>query len=414
MSAEKTMQDAPPVDMMRWDAAVQAVSDWLIAQALGHVRLDSLFGELGERLVDAGVPLFRCHLAMSTLHPMFDAMGIVWRRGEGTQVTRFRRGSADREDWLKSPSFHMVENRVTELRARLDDVKERSRFPLWEELAGQGATDYLGMVTTFAEDPEALVRRDGMITSWTTDRAGGFDDQHVRILKHVQPRLGVAVKIATREQTAINVVSAYLGPHAGRRVLDGQIGLGDVETIPAVIWFSDLRDSTALADRLNADAFLDVLNEYFECAAGSVLDHGGEVLRFIGDAVLAIFPISGPGGPERAARMALAASRDASARMAAVNARRATEGADAIAFGIGLHFGELLFGNIGVPERIEFSVIGRAANEASRLEGLTKSLGRTLVVSTAFARLVALEWESLGRHRLAGVSEESEVFAPPP
>jgi adenylate cyclase len=112
--------------------------------------------------------------------------------------------------------------------------------------------------------------------------------------------------------------------------------------------------------------------------------------------------------------MALAASRDASARMAAVNARRATEGADAIAFGIGLHFGELLFGNIGVPERIEFSVIGRAANEASRLEGLTKSLGRTLVVSTAFARLVALEWESLGRHRLAGVSEESEVFAPPP
>ncbi len=215
MSAEKTMQDAPPVDMMRWDAAVQAVSDWLIAQALGHVRLDSLFGELGERLVDAGVPLFRCHLAMSTLHPMFDAMGIVWRRGEGTQVTRFRRGSADREDWLKSPSFHMVENRVTELRARLDDVKERSRFPLWEELAGQGATDYLGMVTTFAEDPEALVRRDGMITSWTTDRAGGFDDQHVRILKHVQPRLGVAVKIATREQTAINVVSAYLGPHAG-------------------------------------------------------------------------------------------------------------------------------------------------------------------------------------------------------
>ena len=253
--------------------------------------------------LDQGTP-FLCHLATRTLHPMFDAMGIVWRRGGGTQVTRFRRGSADREDRLKSPSLHMVENRVPELRARLDDAKERLRFPLWEELAGQGATDCLGMVAAFAEDPEALVRRDGMITSWTTDRAGGFDDHHVQILEHVQPRIGVAVKIATREQTAINVVSAYLGPHASRRVLEGQIGLGDVETIPAVIWFLDVRDLTALADRLGADAFLDILNKYFECAAGLVLDHGGEVLRFIGDAALAIFTISGPGGPERAARMA--------------------------------------------------------------------------------------------------------------
>jgi adenylate cyclase len=414
MSAEKTTQDSPTVDMMRSGAAVQGVSDWLIAQALGHIRLDSLFGELGERLVDAGVPVMRGLLAMSTLHPMFEATSFSWLRDGGAEITHFRRGASVEEVWQRRPPAYMMKNDMAELRARLDDAKEHSRFPLWEELADQGATDYLAFVTPFTDVLGAASRRDGMITSWATDRPGGFAEHHVQALKRLQLRLGVAVKIATREQTAINVVSAYLGPHAGRRVLKGQIGLGDVETIPAVIWFSDLRDSTAISERLDADAFLDVLNDYFECAAGSVLDHGGEVLRFIGGAVLAIFSIEGPGGPERAARMALAASRDASARMAAVNARRAADGADAIAFGVGLHFGELLFGNIGVPERIEFSVIGRAANEASRLEGLTKSLERSLVVSAAFARLVPLEWENLGRHRLAGVSEESEVFAPPP
>ena len=414
MSADKTTRKAPPVDKKGWDAAVQAISDWLIAEALGRIRLDSLFGELGDRLVAAGVPALRGHLSMRTLHPMFEATAIVWLRGGGTEITQFRRGLSAEDVWRRSPLAYMFENDLDELRARLDDAKARSRFPLWEELALQGATEYLALVTPFAGAPGAALRRDGMITSWTTDRPGGFAEHHVQGLKRLQSRLGVAVKIAIREQTAINVVSAYLGPHAGRRVLEGQIGLGDVETIPAVIWFSDLRDSTALSERLGADAFLDVLNEYFACAAGSVLDHGGEVLRFIGDAVLAIFSISGPGGPERAARMALAAARDASARMVTVNARRAANGADAIALGVGLHFGELLFGNIGVPERIEFSVIGRAANEASRLEGLTKPLGRTLVVSAAFARLVPLEWESLGRHQLAGLSERSEVFAPPP
>ena len=179
------------------------------------------------------------------------------------------------------------------------------------------------------------------------------------------------------------------------------------------IWYSDLRGSTPLAEGLSGPKFLALLNGYFECTAGAVLDHGGEVLRYIGDAVLAIFQVDGPGGDARAARMALAAAQDAQVRLARLNRSRADGGEDPIDFGLALHVGEVMFGNVGVPERIDFTVIGPAVNEVARLEGLTKTLGRRIVVSNAFSRLLPLDWEALGETTLRGVGSGRRVYAPP-
>ncbi|MDP6572667.1 MAG: adenylate/guanylate cyclase domain-containing protein [Rhodospirillales bacterium] len=413
MAKTKTPPAAPSRPAEDWDAAMQSVSDWLIGQALKDTAIEDLFTGLCERLLEAGLPLWRAHVALSTLHPMFIAKGRTWRRDGGLTSASFRRGDPERENWLKSPLHHLVQADLGELRRRLEGANAELDFPVLEEFRSEGATDYLAFVTPFSERPDALARRDGMATSWTTDQAGGFTDGHVATLRRLEPRLGATIKMRVREETAVNVVSAYLGTSAGKRVLDGHIQRGDAETLNAAIWYSDLRGSTAMADGMPPAEFLGVLNAYFECTAGAVLDHGGEVLRFIGDAVLAIFPIDGPGGGERAARMAIAAATDAEGRMARVNAERAEGGEHGLEFGLGLHVGELMFGNIGVPERVEFSVIGPAANEVARLEDLTKELDRRVVMSAAFARLLPRECESLGRHRLRGVSAEQEVFAPP-
>ena len=196
---------------------------------------------------------------------------------------------------------------------------------------------------------------------------------------------------------------------AGRQVLNGQIRRGDGEMAHAVIWYSDMRDSTRLGDSLTAKEFLKTVNSYFECTAGAVLANGGEVLRFIGDAVLAIFPIR-DGDPRLACELAMAAVNDAEARLRSLNEERAQDGLEGLDYGLGLHVGDVMFGNIGVTERLEFSVIGAAANEVARIESLTKTLGRRTLASSEFARCVPHYWENAGEHTLKGVATPIKVL----
>ena len=397
----------------RRNQGYQAISDWLIEGALGDIGLDGLFEGFCERLATV-IPLSRAQLGMRTLHPLLEGVTLRWTSGAGSVRTSRPHGSGAQAGWQEGPLRVLVEEGLWEKRYRLESTEDFDKYPLLVELRDAGMTDYIALMTSFAASSTARECDDGMITSWATDRPGGFRDDDIATLKRLLLRFGVGAKIAHREQTADNVVSAYLGTYAGRRVLDGKIKLGDGDSISAVIWYSDLRHSTDMADHLPSDAFLSTLNTYFKCTAGAVLDHGGEVLRFIGDAVLAIFSIDSPGESERAARVALAAARDAESRMAQVNASRSERGELPLGFGLGLHVGDVMFGNIGVPERIEFSVIGPAADEVSRLEELTKAVKCTVVVSSAFTGLLPLDWQSLGRHKLRGVSKEQEVFAPPP
>lgn len=395
---------------------IDVVAEWLVSAALDTSTPDQLLEGCCLRLNAAGVPVWRVSLGFRTLHPLFASISHTWRRGMGIETEGHQHGTTDgSEEWRHSPFYQILMTGVPFIRRHLTGPEALLDFPILDDLAEAGATDYLALAVEFgAVGGSEQERGDGIIVSWTTDRPGGYTENDIRSLIRIQKRLALACKVSIREQITTNILTTYLGPDAGRRVLHGQIRRGDGETTHAVIWFSDLRDSTPMADSMPPKEYLAAVNQYFECTAGAVLAEGGEVLRFVGDAVLAIFPIHGGKRGERAAcRKALAAVGKARSWLAAVNADRVADGARPLAFGIGLHIGDVMFGNIGVPERLEFSVIGPAANEAARLETLTKTLKQSVLVSGEFADNLDIAWRPLGEHNLRGVGAPLEVFAPP-
>jgi adenylate cyclase len=248
--------------------------------------------------------------------------------------------------------------------------------------------------------------------SLTTRRPGGFIDHDIAEIQRLLHPFALIMENFNGRDLAKTLLETYLGRISGAKVLDGQIKRGDGEELDAVIWFSDLRDSTPLSRTLGERRFLELLNDYFESTAGAVLEHGGEVLRFIGDASLAVFPTAGE--PPRAACLrAVAAARSARTRVRAANARRLAAGLPEFASGIGLHLGRVLYGNIGTPERLEFSVIGAAANEAARIEALCKETGTDIVLSQTVAAALEEKLSSLGRFELRGVAQPMAVYALP-
>ncbi|MEQ8441760.1 MAG: adenylate/guanylate cyclase domain-containing protein [Alphaproteobacteria bacterium] len=391
---------------------VQETSDWLIKESLSGTRADRLMRGFCDALVRGGVPLVRGHIASGQLHPLFRAFSVTWNRDEGIIRDRFSYDGATSEAWNASPLKAVLTTERPEIRARLSEGEGVDEFPVLTDFRNRGFTDYYCTRVAFTvPEEEALKNMEGCIITFASDAPGGFSDPCIGAIKRLFPRLAAAIKMVTREATAQNLASTYLGSQAGDRVLKGQIRRGDYDRIRAAVWYCDMRGSTRTADTMQPEIFLGRLNRYFGATAGSVLDHGGEVLRFIGDAVLAIFPINGPGGAERAGRMALAAAKDAVLRLQALNADPPDEDPEPIEFGLGLHVGDILFGNIGVPERLEFSVIGAVANETARLEDLTKQLDRTILASDGFVANTSGNWEAMGSFRLRGVAEPQPVYA---
>lgn len=357
------------------------IIDRLIEEALGSEDLEPMFTQACEAFDRTVFPVCRVHLSMTTLHPLFDVVSMTWRRGEGVQHGTFAINEETASEWHHSPFYHMME--IEPALTRYFDLEESDHgFPVMQDLRKAGATGYLAVIHGFVSPPQrAIDENDGMVSSWVTDRPGGFTEAAIAAVNRLVSRLALCAKLHVRESTAKNIVHAYLGLDAGQRVLDGQIKLGDGDTIRAVIWYSDMRQSTPLADRLPREEFLALVNAYFDATATAVIDSGGEVLRFIGDAVLGIFRIDETRSVEQAASAALTAAKDALRRMEEKNARASEEGAETFELGIALHVGEVVFGNIGIASRIEFSVIGSAANETARLEGYCKPLQSRIVVS---------------------------------
>ena len=391
-------------------ALIGRTADWLMDQALGNADFETMFAGCCERLLAAGVPLWRGHITFQVLHPLYSGMGLTWQRGGAVELLNYpHSGNAQVTEAFKaSPLYHMIRTGIPYLRRRLVGSETIVDFPFLAELRDRGATDYFGFLIYFGED-----HLDGIVGSWATDRSSGFSDLDIQSLLRVQKRLGVACKMLMKHQIARNVVTTYLGRNAGLRVLRGQIHRGEGERTRAVIWYCDLRGSSALADALGPEEFISCLNDYFECTGGAVMAEGGEILNFIGDAVLAIFPIEkGKRGVRNACKRALKASSDSQNRMARLNKKRGEEGAAPLSFGLALHLGTVVFGNIGLPERLSFSVIGATVNEVARLEALTKELGRPVLASETFAQHTTIDWEKLGKHKLRGIGEPIEVMAP--
>ena len=384
----------------------------LVTSALADENYESVFENVCSGLLHAGLPLLRVHLTMQTLHPLVASISLTWTRDQELEIRRYEHSATENDAWLQSPMHQMMSNGQIELHQTLARGVGGSNFPVFEEIRTLGGTDYFAHATTFGDPDTALERQDGILMSWSTDAADGFSQKHIQALKTIQPFVGLVAKLSKQQYTSNNIVSAYLGEEVGRRVLEGQIRLGDVEALSSVFWLSDLRGSTAMAESMPAAAFQNALNSYFDCTAGAVLDHGGQIIHFIGDAVLAVFPIGSDNTPSFAAQQALKAAAVARERVNGLNKVRLKESNVTLDFGIGLHFGSVLHGNIGVPTRIEFTVIGRIVNEVSRLESLTKEAGEPLLVSRAFRDLIDINWRDLGIYSAKGVSEGMEIFAP--
>ncbi|HEY7607797.1 MAG TPA: adenylate/guanylate cyclase domain-containing protein [Alphaproteobacteria bacterium] len=400
--ARHTAPDAP-------NLLIDNVTDWLMGEALGEPAIEHLVEGTAARVDAAGIPIHRFHISFNMLHPLYSGMGLTWRRGKTLEVARFERTTGpDNPAWTNSPLNHMIQRRITSLRRRLVGREAILDFPVLEELRAAGATDYFAFAIPFASGDE-----DGLIGSWTTDRKRGFFDADLRALHRIQRRLAVACRMTIRGQVAKNVVATYLGRGAGERVLAGQIRRGEGETIPAVIWYSDLRGSTAMAERLDRESYTEILNCYFECVGGAILKEGGEILDFIGDAILAIFPIHGDTARRsEACARAYAAALDAQRRIDHTNAARAAEDMPQLSYGLALHVGDVMFGNIGTPERLSFSVIGPSVNKVARLEALTKEVGRPIVASRDYIESCPVAWELLGQFKVQGIAEPIELFAP--
>jgi len=387
---------------------VDHVANWLMKQALAEADLETLAIGCCERLFATGIPLVRGYFAFPVLHPLHRAIGITWSRGHGsTSIGYAHVPGGESDPFERSPHFYMLQRELDVMRIRLCDDNKQPNFPILDDLRAEGVTDY----AAFAIGVKSAEYVGGMIGSWATDRRDGFTDAELSALLRIQERLAVACKLALNRQLMQNIANTYLGPSAGRRVLDGQIKRGDAEAIEAAIWYSDLRGSTHMADILPPQSYIDTLNTYFDATGGAVHDAGGEILSFIGDGLLAIFPIEDAVDRTEAARRAAGAARDALARMEEVNTTRLAGGEEALHFGIALHMGQVTYGNVGVPDRLTFSAFGAAVNEVVRLEELTKSVDEWIVASESLAALLPDTGRVLGTFALRGVERHVAVHA---
>jgi class 3 adenylate cyclase/uncharacterized protein (DUF427 family) len=376
-----------------------SIAGWLLGEAWQIDAPDRLVDAFCRRLRETGVPISRSTVIIPTLHPQVAATVFVWRDDSGVKTIHEPHDVLHLPRFQDSP-FAPILRGAGGVRRHLESPDAKLDYPVVRDLHAEGATDYVAMPFRFADGQLNVM-------SMTSFARGGFSTAHLGQIYEVLPMLGRLFEVFAQRRTAVVLLETYLGRRTGGRVLDGLVKHGDGENIECVVWFSDLRESTALSISMGREDYLVYLNAYFNCVAGAILEKGGEVLRFIGDAALAIFPI-GPEGAAAACRQALAAARLAGERVAADNAAHADR--TPIRYGIGLHRGEVTYGNIGVPQRLEFTVIGSAANTAARVESMCKALGHDVIVSAAFAEACPEGLAPLGRHRLKDVEGEQELF----
>ncbi len=390
---------------------------WLIKAGLQGSRQGELFAGLCERLLEGGIPLLRAYTVQRTLHPIYRGHGYQWHRDDGIEEANFDRSQDNGAQFQRSPFFHMLTTRSTFYRERLIGRNEPSRFELIEELRSKGATDYMAFAVSFAPDEASFADGEqsgrplaGVITSWATDAAEGFTDDAVAVIEAVLPSYGLAAKAVATYRMSADVLATYLGKDAGRRVLEGGIDRGDLQTVRAVIWYFDLQGFTKLSESHPGDQVIAMLNDYFGVVVDVVQQHGGDVLKFMGDGLLAIFRFE---DDDHACCSALDAADELVGRMTTLSRARETMNEPAAPFNLALHLGDVLYGNIGGADRLDFTVVGPAVNEAARIEAMCRPLERDLVISAAFARAVHSKRErivSLGRYALRGVREPQELF----
>ena len=391
---------------------VQEISDWLIEAARATTDLQDLVGGFGERMVAAGMGLGRLSVGTHVLHPTRGSQTVRWMRGGGLEWEGFDTASMATPNWLMSPIRAAIDAPDRLIRRRLETDDPGSEFPILEDLKAQGYTDYVILATPFI-----AFNRPGMpsgaVVSWASDRAGGFSDEEIAAIERLQPRLTVAIKSAVLHQIATDVVTIYLGADAGRRVLSGEIDRGGVRVLNVALFFCDLRGFSALADRSDLREMIALLDLYFDLIAAPLEARGGQVLKFMGDGLLATFDLD-EGPAARICLQALDAAADVLAAIGRTNEERRSAGQPALDLDIALHVGDVTYGNVGAHDRLDFTVIGPAVNEASRMESLSERLDTHLVISASFVAAAGAEaaqrFRPLGKRKLRGIPVRRDLF----
>jgi adenylate cyclase len=393
------------------DRLTTDLAAWVTQAGLKGCAETVLLSGFCERVVAAGIPLAKALLIVDTLHPIHEGRVFRWQLGshESTlqEYGRTTHGEAA-EAWRRSPFYHLVQSGEPFLQRRLTP-ETTANFPILEEMRKAGLTDYLAMNNRFAAEG-VIGEMDCILSSWATDAPDGFGERAAAELRRLVPFLALAVKSASLGRIAETLVETYLGRDAGRRVLSGRIDRGVAEKIGTVLWFSDLRGYTKITDTAPPEQIIPLLNDYADAVISAIHEEGGEVLKLIGDGTLAIFQNL---DREHACRGALAAATTARRSIETLNEQRSTQSLPITQMYLGLHVGEVFYGNVGSKDRLDFTVVGPAVNEASRIAAMCRSVDQEVLLSAAFAGSCGTARQrliSVGRYALRGVGQPQELF----
>jgi adenylate cyclase len=382
------------------------IAEWLLGPARQIPDGVPAFDEFAWRLFATGLPLMRVSLHVPVVHPQFFGTNVVWRRSTGqTTQSMITHELVELMQGEDTPVKRVILFGET-LRRRLEVPDDELNFPILRELKAEGATGFLALPITSAHGTY------NYMISYATDRPGGFTDGNVADLTHISRLLPLVIDMHSHRSIARNLLAFYLGATTGPRVLAGQIRRGMGEVLTAVLWSSDLRGFTERSDRLPGERMIAILNALFDAQANAINQHGGEILKFIGDGLLAIFPIADPGQSTDAARRALEAAQEAQAAVGRLGEHASLAGEPSLRIVVALHAGSVLYGNIGAANRLDFTVIGPAVNLVSRVEAVAKALDQPIIVTDDFIRAYGEPMRSLGRHQLRGLALPHELFAP--
>jgi adenylate cyclase len=379
------------------------VARWLTNETRDERFIDNIFTELCQRLQRAGIPIKRASLHLLIHHPQWLGARIMWADGmQEAELARVDYDVRDRSEYIDSPA-NEIHDGATEVRENLErDAALGRKHAVYDEMRSKGLTDYVAWPLYHTLGKRHMV-------TFATDRPGGFEDSHVAGLFNLLPLLALVSEIRMKNRLARTLLETYVGAHAGELILAGATRRGSGTTVRAAIMICDLRDFTRISDNWPRDDVIELLNDYFDAISEPIARRGGEILKFIGDGLLAIFPIEQPS----ACAHLLHAVAEGRRAIVALNERKRETGRAPLNYGVGVHVGDVMYGNIGSQSRLDFTVIGPAVNMASRLETLTKQLGRTVLLSRAFADFVAKDFdlERVGEYPVRGFSEPIEVFA---
>jgi adenylate cyclase len=382
----------------------RALRRWMWGEARSYRTTRELFQELCNRLVAMGIPVERSLLSVRTIHPQIMATGYLWAAGRDVIAVDRGHDILNDEAYLNSP-FRQIHEGKEELRRRIMDPDTPRDLPVVEDMRREGFTDYIAYAIHFTDGTRNAI-------SFGTKARNGLSDEHLDFIREILPLFALLIEIQAERRVATVLLDTYVGHQAGERILKGEIRRGAGQAIQAVIWYGDLRGFTAMSDSRPTEEVIEALNSYFDCMASAIHRHGGQVLKFIGDGMLAIFPLVDAAFRQYAARQALQAALEVKTAMAKVNEARVLRRLSPLQYGLGLHIGELVWGNIGAVDRLDFTAIGPSVNLTARLEELSANLSVPIIMSAEFADAASeyLEAESLGDHTLRGLPEPVEVF----